>query len=80
VVGESIVYPVTVEATQVRDVDQAALLAEIRGLGLPAARARLDDFGDVEITVWPDWVTTMPTRSDRITLTLAEPRPSAAPQ
>jgi hypothetical protein len=73
------VYAVTVEATQVRDVDAAALVAAVRGLGLPEARTHLDDFGDVEIDVWPDWVTKIPSRTDRVTLTLAEPQASAAP-
>ena len=79
VLGTSIVYPVTIAATEVRDVDQAALLAEIRGVGLPEAHTRLDDFGDVVIDVWPEWVTKIPTRVDRVTLQLAEPQASAAP-
>jgi len=79
VVGDSIVYAVTAQATQVRDVDRSAILGEIKGLTLPAARARLDDLGDVAIQVWPDWVTTIPTRDDRITFELAAPQPSAPP-
>ncbi len=79
VIGTTIVYPVTVAATQVRSVDEAALVTAIRGLALPDARARLDDFGDVSIDVWPDWVTKIPTRADRVTFTLAAPQPSAAP-
>ena len=79
VLGTTIAFPVTVEATQVRIVDQDALLETIRGLALPDARARLDDFGDVRIEVWPEWVTKIPTRDDRVTLDLAEPQPSAPP-
>ncbi len=79
VLNEIIVYPVTVAGTQVRDVDETALLASIRGLALPDARARLDDLGDVEIEVWPDWVTKIPTRADRVTLTLAEPQALPTP-
>ena len=74
-----ILYPVTAAGTEVRDIDEAALRAEILGLGLPEARALLDDYGDVAIEVWPDWVTTIPTRAERVTLTLGEPRPSAPP-
>ncbi len=80
VLGETIAYAVTIEGTQVRDVDEAAVLTAVRGLGLPEARAQLDDFGDVDIEVWPDWVTKIPTRSDRVTFSLAEPQPSAGPQ
>ena len=75
----TILYPVIVAGTQVHDVDEGALLAEIRGLRLPEARSRLDDYGDVAIEVWPDWVTTIPTRAERVTLTLGEPQPSAPP-
>ena len=78
-VGEVVTYPVTIAGTQVRDVDQAALVAAIRGLVLAEARTRLQAFGDAEITLWPDWVTNVPTRPDRITFTLAEPQPSASP-
>jgi hypothetical protein len=79
VLGEVVTYPVTIGATQVHDVDQAALVDQVRGLVLAEARSRLDDFGDVEITVWPDWVTTMPTNAERITFTLDEPRPAPSP-
>jgi hypothetical protein len=79
VLGTSVAYPVTVRATQVREIDEASLRAAIRGLGLPEARSRLDDFGDVAIEVWPDWVTRIPNRDDRVTFVLAEPQPSAAP-
>jgi hypothetical protein len=79
VIGEVISYPVTVAGTQVRDVDLAALVASIKGLLLAEARSRLDDYGDVQVTLWPDWVTTIPTRTDRITLSLGEPQPSASP-
>jgi hypothetical protein len=77
--GDVVTYPVTIGATQVHDVDQAALLEQVRGLVVAEARSRLDDYGDVEITVWPDWVTTIPKNQERISFTLAEPRPAPAP-
>ena len=79
VLGSTIAYPVTVVGIQVHDVDEKALIAEIRGLNLAAARSRLDDFGDVEIEVWPEWVTKIPSRDDRVTFNLAEPQASVAP-
>ena len=79
VIGEVISYPVTVVGTQLHDVDEVALVASIKGLVLAEARAKLDDYGDVEVTLWPDWVSTIPTRTDRISLTLGEPQPSASP-
>lgn len=78
-IGETVTYPVTIAGAQVHEVDEAALLAAIKGLVLAEARARLDDYGDVEITLWPDWVTTIPTNPDRVTFTLGEPQPSPTP-
>jgi hypothetical protein len=79
VFGDTISYPVTISGTQVHDVDQTQLRAEIRGLVLAQARSRLDDFGDASISLWPDWVTTIPTNDDRIDLTIGEPRPAPSP-
>lgn len=78
-IGEVVTYPVTITGEQVHDVDEAALAASIRGLVLAEARSKLDDYGDVEITLWPGWVTTVPTRADRITFSLGDPQPSPTP-
>ncbi|MES2209003.1 MAG: baseplate J/gp47 family protein [Chloroflexota bacterium] len=77
VAGTTITFPVTVRATETREVDAAALRARIRGLGLPQARTVLGAFGAVTITVWPDWVTTIPWSDSRVTLTIGAP--SASP-
>ena len=79
VFGDTISFPVTVRGLQVRDVDQAKLLADIRGLEAPQARSRLEAFGDVSISLWPDWVTTIPTNDDRIDLTIATPQLAPSP-
>ena len=80
VAGTAITFPVTVRAQQVRVVDGPALLAQVRGLGLPQARTVLREYGEVEIVVWPDWVTSIPTSESRATLTIGEaPSPSATP-
>jgi hypothetical protein len=68
--GDTITFPVTAGAREVRVVDRAALLAQIHGLDLPRARALLDGYGDVEIILWPDWVTTIPGDTSRISLTI----------
>ena len=78
-VGDIVTFPFTIAGTQVRDVDEAALIDSIRGLILPEARTKLEAFGDVQVTLWPDWVTTIPDNADRITLTLAEPAPEPSP-
>lgn len=72
VAGTTITFPVTVRALQAREVDVAGLLSQIGGLGLPQARTVLAEYGDVTITVWPDWVTTIPTNPARVTLTLEQ--------
>jgi hypothetical protein len=77
--GEVVTYPVTISGTQIHDVDEAALAATIRGLVLADARARLEDYGDVEISLWPGWVTTIPAKPDRITFTVGAPQPSTTP-
>jgi hypothetical protein len=79
VTGAIVSYPVTITGTQVHDVDEAALIAQIRGLILADARNRLAAYGDVDITLWPDWVDRVPTNPDRITFTVGEPQASAAP-
>ena len=79
VLGDVISFPVTVSASQVRTVDQAGLLGQIRGLALPQARTRLEPFGNVSISVWPDWVTTIPTNADRIDFSIGEPQPGPSP-
>jgi hypothetical protein len=77
--GETISFPVSARATEVRDVDRDALLAEIRGLGAPQARSRLEELGDAEISLWPDWVTTIPTNGDRIDFSIGDARPAPSP-
>lgn len=79
VAGEVISYPVSVHGTEVRSIDQAALINQVKGLVLGQARSRLDDYGDVDISVWPDWVSTIPTHTDRITFTIGEPQASPSP-
>ena len=84
--GDTISIPVTATAREVHAVDTAALLAQIRGLDLPRARAILDDYGAVEISLWPDWVTTIPGDPNRVSLTIdsdvapsGSARPSGSP-
>jgi len=80
VAGTAITFPVTVRAVEIRVVDAEALLQRVRGLGLPQARTVLREYGAVEILVWPDWVTSIPTSESRATLTVAEPAaPSGSP-
>jgi hypothetical protein len=73
VAGSIVTFPVTVRASASQAVDGEALLARVRGLALPQARTVLGAYGEVRITVWPDWVTTIPTVGGRATLTIEAP-------
>lgn len=79
VAGEAVTFPVSVHGTQVHTVDQAGLIAQIKGLVIAQARAKLAVYGDVDISVWPDWVSTIPTHTDRITFTIGDPQASPTP-
>jgi hypothetical protein len=79
VLGDAISFPVVVRATEVRTVDQASLLAQVRGLALAQARSRLEPYGTVSISVWPDWVTAVPTNAERIDFSIGEPQPAPSP-
>ena len=60
-------------ARQVLQVDPAAVEARIRGKSLADAQAILDSYGRSELTVWPDWVGTIPTLDQRVEVRMAEP-------
>jgi hypothetical protein len=77
--GSGVTYPLTIAGTMVHDVDVPALVQSIRGLLAGEARTRLEAYGDVQLSLWPDWVTTIPDNTDRIDLTLAEPALAASP-
>ncbi len=71
--GELVRFPVRASASQVRTLDAAALKAAILGLPLRDARTALTPFGEVEVEVWPDWVTAIPGIDARVTVTVGEP-------
>jgi baseplate J-like protein len=77
--GEAVVFPVTARAVQVRVLDAPRLIGIIKGKPIPQARAALAPFGDVRVTVWPDWVSSIPTIDGRIDLKVLAPLPSPAP-
>lgn len=61
-------FPVTASASRVRVLDPAQLLALAKGKSIADAKAALAPFGDVKITPWPDWVSSVPTIDSRVTL------------
>jgi hypothetical protein len=66
VAGQSVSFPVTARAQQVAILDAAELRELVMGKPLDTARALLAPFGEVELTAWPDWVSSVPTLADRV--------------
>jgi hypothetical protein len=79
--GSALVVPVTIQAVQVPDVDADQLKAGVIGKSLDEARSFLSQYGQVEISVSPDWSSTMPSFDFRIDLRVIVPKvePSASP-
>jgi len=77
--GQQVSYPVTVSARQVSIPDAAELEALILGKPGDEARAILAPFGDVELTLWPDWVTSVPTIDGRVEVEVRSPLPVEVP-
>jgi hypothetical protein len=72
VVGQTIVFPTSASGLQVRIVDAAELEAQILGKTEDETRAILEPYGAVDITLWPDWVTTIPTFDARVDFVVEE--------
>ncbi len=73
VVGQSVSFPVVVSARQVAVLDPAEIRNAILGQPLDVARATLSRYGPAEVTVWPDWVTTIPTMESRVEVMVTGP-------
>jgi hypothetical protein len=66
--GATITFPVRATAQEVAVLDAEAIADEIRGLPLADAQAVLDGYGTATISVWPEWVGTIPTIDGRLTV------------
>jgi hypothetical protein len=64
---------VVVTARQVLVLDPAAIEREIIGKPLAQAREILAKYGEAELTVWPDWVGSIPTIESRVEVSTTEP-------
>jgi hypothetical protein len=71
--GSTLVVPVVVQGVAVVVVDADQLRAGIKGKSLDEARAFLAQYGQAEITVSPDWASTMPSFDFRIDIQLVVP-------
>lgn len=76
--GSAVAVPVTVQATQVLVVDPNVIRAGVKGKSLDEARAFASLYGTAEISVSPDWASTMPSFDFRIDVQLISPSAAAS--
>jgi hypothetical protein len=80
--GTTVVFPAAGTAEQVRPVDGEALRQQVLGLPEEEARAILEPYGEVELVLWPGFVSSVPTLQQRVTLVVldaVDPSPDIAP-
>jgi hypothetical protein len=63
-----VTFPITASAARVALLDPAELLRLIKGQTVEQARVTLAEFGEVEITTWPEWVSAIPGIDSRVSL------------
>jgi len=78
-VGEdgTVSYTITATALAHRPLDANALKASVLGKTPDEATAALATYGKVSISLWPFWVTAVPTSADKVTLTVGSPEKPA---
>jgi hypothetical protein len=62
-----------VTAKQTAVLDPATLETMVLGKPIPEAKAILEPFGEVEISVSPDWTGSVPSFDSRVEVTVEEP-------
>ena len=80
--GTSVVFPAAGTVEQVRPVDGEALRQQVLGLPEEEARAILEPYGEVDLVLWPGFVSGVPTLEQRVTLVVrdpVDPTPDVAP-
>jgi hypothetical protein len=73
-----VTFPVNAKASRVRILDRAQLLAQVKGQSVEKARLLLAQYGDVKVTPWPDWVSTIPSIDSRVTIEIVGQTDQAA--
>ena len=72
--GDRIVFEVTATAQQYDPPDSQALTQQIRGKTVSEARSILAAYGTVEVSVWPDFIPTIPDDARRINVAIEDPQ------
>jgi hypothetical protein len=68
-------FPVSASAQQIAILDPAVLKAKVLGRSIAEARTILEAYGQVTVSVSPDWTGSIPTFDSRVTLTIDQPVP-----
>ncbi len=79
VAGQTVTFPVHANAKQTANLDPATLEKMVLGKPIPEAKAILAPFGDVEISVSPDWTGSVPSFESRVDVTVHQPVPIETP-
>ena len=79
VTGQSVTFSATATGQQIAVLDAGELRTLVLGKQLDEARRILAPYGDVEVSAWPDWVGSVPTIADRVTVRVDTTVPVEAP-
>jgi hypothetical protein len=71
--GDAVDYAASATGTAYTVIDPAALAEAVRGLPVSEAQSILDAYGTVVVTVWPDFLGTLPEDGGRIEVALRGP-------
>jgi hypothetical protein len=74
--GQAVRYPATAAALVIAPVDPAEVRAAVAGKTVEEARQALVPYGDATLTVWPAWVTTVPTYDFRLDVKVTTESPA----
>jgi hypothetical protein len=77
--GQSVSFPVTASGQQIAILDPEELKAKVLGKPIEEARAILAAFGQVALTVSPDWTGSVPSFESRVTVTVDQAVPVETP-
>ena len=77
--GQTVTVPVTATAKQIAVLDPATLKAQVLGRSVADAKAILAPYGDVALTVSPDWTGSVPSFESRVDLTIQQAVPIETP-
>lgn len=73
VIGQTVTFPVTVTADEIAILDPDILKAMVLGKPVEEARAILEPFGTVELSVSPDWTGSVPGFESRVDVRIGQP-------